>query len=156
MKSKLLTLSVIVLAIFSVFTYVQSISYKDDLKKLASVIETKTNKVIVYEGKDGYTPVLGLDYFNGKDGLNAMSYSITQTVVKEVPLMGTPGKSAYELWIEAGNTGTLEDFFSTFKGTSETVYINETTGDLEKKTSNAKFPEILIPCNRLQVGCPEV
>jgi hypothetical protein len=24
---------------------------------------------------------------------------------------GSPGKSAYELWLEDGNTGTLQDFF---------------------------------------------
>ena len=32
---------------------------------------------------------------------------------KDVPIagVGRPGKSAYELWLEAGNVGTLEDFF---------------------------------------------
>jgi hypothetical protein len=32
---------------------------------------------------------------------------------KNVPIayMGRPGKDAYQLWLEAGNVGTLEDFF---------------------------------------------
>lgn len=31
---------------------------------------------------------------------------------------GEDGKSAYELWLEAGNEGSLEDFFEAFRGTA--------------------------------------
>ena len=30
---------------------------------------------------------------------------------------GTPGKSAYELWLEAGNIGTVQEFLDSLKGT---------------------------------------
>lgn len=30
---------------------------------------------------------------------------------------GTAGKSAYELWLDEGNTGTIEDFFTSLSGT---------------------------------------
>ena len=29
---------------------------------------------------------------------------------------GSPGKSAYELWLDAGNTGTLLDFLGSLEG----------------------------------------
>lgn len=36
---------------------------------------------------------------------------------------GTNGKSAYELWLAQGNTGTLQDYFATLKGdTGESAY----------------------------------
>lgn len=33
-----------------------------------------------------------------------------------IKLEGAPGKSAYEIWLEAGNTGTREDFLNSLKG----------------------------------------
>lgn len=41
----------------------------------------------------------GEDGADGKDGAN-----------------GSNGKSAYEMWIDAGNTGTEEDFLNSLKG----------------------------------------
>lgn len=33
-----------------------------------------------------------------------------------IKLEGAPGKSAYEIWLEAGNTGTKDDFLNSLKG----------------------------------------
>ena len=48
------------------------------------------------KGEPGYTPVKGVDYFDGKDG--------------------EKGQSAYELWLAEGNTGTQNDFITSLKG----------------------------------------
>jgi hypothetical protein len=45
------------------------------------------------KGNDGYTPVKGVDYFDGEDG-----------------------ESAYEIWLSQGNIGTEEDFLNSIKG----------------------------------------
>lgn len=155
MKSKFLTISVVVLALFSIFTYMQSVGHREDIKKLASVVESKTNKVVVYEGKDGYTPVKGIDYFDGSNGINAMSYSITQTVIKEVPLIGTPGKSAYDIWLEAGNVGTIEDFINSLK-VKQVSRVNPDTKDVETRYSDERGWTVLYTCSEYRLECPEV
>ena len=64
---------------------------------LASLIGTdgKDGK----DGVDGKTPIKGVDYFDGKDGTN-----------------GTNGKSAYQLWLDAGNTGTEAEYLASLQG----------------------------------------
>ena len=54
------------------------------------------------DGKDGYTPIKGVDYFDGKDGTN-----------------GQDGKSAYEIWLDAGHSGSEADFLQWLKGDTE-------------------------------------
>lgn len=57
------------------------------------------------DGKDGHTPVKGVDYFdgqNGKDGKN-----------------GSDGDSAYQVWINAGHSGSEDDFLQWLKGDTE-------------------------------------
>lgn len=34
----------------------------------------------------------------------------------ETGARGEPGKSAYELWLESGNKGTIEDFLNSLRG----------------------------------------
>jgi hypothetical protein len=52
------------------------------------------------KGKDGYTPVKGVDYF---DGLN-----------------GKDGKSTYDIWLNAGHNGSEDDFLQWLKGDNDT------------------------------------
>lgn len=49
-------------------TYIVTVS--DGEKEMSSAVVTVTN---VYDGKDGYTPIKGVDYFDGKDGQDGQS-----------------------------------------------------------------------------------
>ena len=66
------------------------------------------------KGEDGYTPVKGVDYFDGepgkdgvagKDGVNGQD--------------GVDGKSAYEIWLNAGHSGSEDDFLQWLKGDND-------------------------------------
>ena len=50
---------------------------------------------------------------------------------------GVDGKSAYQIWLEAGNTGTVQDFLISLRG--EGVPPGGTTGQVLAKTSNADY-----------------
>lgn len=54
------------------------------------------------KGDDGYTPVKGVDYFDGEQGPKGDK--------------GDKGESAYEHWLSLGNVGTINDFLLTLKG----------------------------------------
>ena len=47
-----------------------------------------------------------------------LNVNITGLNLPPIKLEGQNGKSAYELWLEAGNTGTREDFLNSLKGTN--------------------------------------
>ena len=50
-------------------------------------------------GTNGYTPVKGVDYFDGVDGAD-----------------GSDGDSAYQAWLDAGNSGSTTDFLNDLVG----------------------------------------
>lgn len=55
---------------------------------------------------------------------NSISWEIrelTSEVPDPVTLTGNPGKSAYEVWLELGNTGTEEDFFNSLAPDFNTI-----------------------------------
>lgn len=54
------------------------------------------------------------DYIMAED----LNVNITGLNLPPIKLEGAPGKSAYEIWLEAGNTGTREDFLNSLKGTN--------------------------------------
>lgn len=54
------------------------------------------------------------DYIMTQD----LNVNITGLNLPPIKLEGAPGKSAYEIWLEAGNTGTREDFLNSLKGTN--------------------------------------
>lgn len=64
-----------------------------------STIHTLTKKIIVTLSLKGETGATGADGQPGKDGSN-----------------GIDGKSAYQIWLDAGNTGTEEDYLISLKG----------------------------------------
>lgn len=83
-------------------------------------------------GKDGYTPIKGVDYFDGAKGAD-----------------GANGLSAYEVWLKNGNTGTEEDYLQSLKGqngidgkTIETVVIST---DRSRKALASKTISVLDP-----------
>lgn len=45
-----------------------------------------------------------------------LNVNITGFNLPPIKLEGAPGKSAYELWLESGNSGTREDFLNSLKG----------------------------------------
>ena len=57
------------------------------------------------DGEDGITPIKGVDYFDGYTPVKGKDY-----------FDGEDGKSAYELWLEEGNTGSEEDYLNSLKG----------------------------------------
>jgi len=150
MKGKLNTLAIVLLATMNVLTFVYVSQTTTQLSNLKRSIDDKTSKVVIYQAKDGYTPVKGIDYFDGSSGINAVSYSRTETVVKEVPLMGNTG--------DEGKTPPCYYEDTQCRGTNaatQELRINPYTGDLESKLTDADFWTTLVPCAQLQVGCPE-
>lgn len=57
------------------------------------------------DGEDGVTPIKGVDYFDGYTPVKGKDY-----------FDGDDGKSAYEIWLEEGNTGSEEDYLNSLKG----------------------------------------
>ena len=47
-----------------------------------------------------------------------LNINLTGLNLPPIRLEGAPGKSAYELWLEEGNTGTKDDFLNYLKGTN--------------------------------------
>lgn len=41
---------------------------------------------------------------------------VKMVLMEKIGADGSNGKSAYEMWIDAGNTGTEEDFLNSLKG----------------------------------------
>lgn len=162
MKSKLLITLVVVLAVLSiVLLYKQSESEKK-IDRLIEQVQQLPKEPVVYNGKDGYTPKLGVDYFlpkNGKDGLNSISFVTTQTILKDVPLAGTSGKSAYDIWIDAGNVGTEIDFLSYLRGSdtpTQQLRVDLVTGNLQSKLSSWDSWNTLLYCADYRLVCPNV
>lgn len=65
------------------------------------------------------------DYIMAQDlNVNVTGFNLPPIEVKgtftipSIRIDGQNGKSAYELWLEAGNTGTHEDFLNSLKGTN--------------------------------------
>lgn len=84
------------------------------------------------DGQDGYTPIKGVDYFDGEQGPKGDKGDKGDTGVQgeqgpkgdvgpqgekgEKGDTGETGQSAYELWKSLGNDGTEEEFLASFKG----------------------------------------
>lgn len=88
--------------------------------ELEGVIEDNSFNVIVQitesgprglPGNDGYTPVKGVDYFDGEKGDKGEKGEQGPKGDK-----GDKGESAYEHWLSLGNVGTINDFLLTLKG----------------------------------------
>ena len=141
MKGKITIIAIVLLTVLNLLSLIYSSQSKSEIESLKDSVNNKTNKVVVYQGQDGYTPVKGKDYFDGAAGVNSMSYSISNTVVKEVPLVGERGP--------AGENG-----INGLDAPVQEIRINPDTGDLESKLTGYKFWQTLVSCNQLQVGCP--
>jgi len=143
MKGGFFTLAIILLAFMNVLTFVyssQAVAQNNDLQRL---IKENPDKVVYVQAKDGYTPIKGKDYFDGAAGLNAMSFSITNTIVKQVAIPGPQGLPGIGINGVDGKDAPTQE-----------IRINTISGDLESKLTDAAFWRVLVPCNQLQVSCP--
>lgn len=141
MKERVTLVAVILLAIVSVASLSYSYQATSKIEDLKLSVDNKTNKVVVYQGKDAYTPVKGIDYFDGVNGTNSVSFSIKETVLKEVPVVGPIGPSGSN-----GKDG--------LDAPIQEIRVNPDNGDLESKLTNTKFWTTLITCSEYRLECP--
>lgn len=127
----------------------------DALQKSIGKVDSRIDNLPTpTDGRDGYTPVKGIDYHDGTN-----SVSTNTTVVKEKPVNGqngTNGDSAYQIAVKHGFVGTEEQWLASLKGAAGIgvqVQLNQLTGDLETKRDNDDFWTVLMPCNKLLVSC---
>jgi len=133
----------------NVLTFVYSSQAFNNTAGLQDSIKNNPPKIVYVQAKDGYTPIKGKDYFDGATGLNAMSFSITNTIIKEVPLpgiKGDKGDSPACLLEETQCRGA--------NGSGDRIRINPTTGDLETKLDDARFWSPLLECDEFRLECP--
>ena len=82
------------------------------------------------KGKDGTNGLNGKDGANGKDGKDGANGTNGQD--------GIDGKSAYQIWLDNGNTGTEADFLTWLKGKDGTNGLNGKDGTNGKDGANGK------------------
>jgi len=150
---RLLALAIMILACMNVLSFVYITQVTSQLDELKVSVLNNTGKVIVYKSEDGYTPVKGVDYF---DGTNAVSFSVQNYVLREVTKeVSIPAKDGLTpaCYFEVdqckgpqGNTGQNGE-------SGDEVRINDETGDLEKRKIGERYWETMLPCIKLQVGC---
>ena len=140
---KLLAFGLVALTILNIVSFSSSIQVREQLSDLNKEVSQLPKNAVVYNGKDGKTPQAGIDYQipkNGKDGINAVSFSTI--VVKEVPLMGLPGKDGVD-----GQDAPIQ--YSR---------INSETGDFETRLSTWRGWEVETSCADLAdiwgITCP--
>ena len=109
---------------------------------------SKSGPVTIYHGKDGEkgddgkTPVIGVK--KDTDGLYYWTLDgewLTDDEGKRIPAQGRDGKSAYELAVEKGYTGTLEQWLESLKGESGN---NGNDGDDGQKGDDGITPQLKI------------
>ena len=81
---------------------------------------TETDFLTWLKGKDGTNGLNGKDGANGKDGKDGTNGTNGQD--------GIDGKSAYQIWLDNGNTGTEADFLTWLKGKDGTNGLNGKDG----------------------------
>lgn len=122
MKQRQLMLLAIILAVLSIlaagFVSFNFIKHRNDfqieVQKQIAELSAKLSETPV--PKDGYTPIKNVDYFDGDDGSNGRNGRDAEDGDDGTSgTKGGNGLSAYELWLRAGNTGTLLEFLESLK-----------------------------------------
>ena len=160
MKNKLLTIVIVLLAILSLGSFTYSAEANRNISELKEIIAQLPSEPVVYVGKDGKSPVAGIDYRipeNGKNGINSISFVTTETIVKEVPLLGQTGSSAYDTWLSQGNVGTEDDFLASLRGADapyQQIRVNPDNGNIQTKLSSWDAWSTLVKCVDYRLECP--
>ena len=99
-----------------------------------------------FDGKDGDTPVKGVDYFDGKDGytpVKGKDYFDGYTPVKGKDYFdGANGKSAYAYAQDGGYTGTEAEFAAKLASDSEPLVVTLSGNDTDGYTADKTVAEI--------------
>lgn len=102
-----------------------------------------------FDGKDGYTPVKGVDYFDGEDGytpIKGVDYTDGKdgyTPVKGVDYFdGEDGKTAYAYAQDGGYTGTEAEFAAKLASGSEPLKVTLSGNDTDGYTADKTVAEI--------------
>ena len=148
MKNKLPYTLVAVLVLFNVVSILgnaqSDAQSKQTLQSIQGQLDEIPKEPIVYNGRDGKTPQAGIDYplpKNGANGTNSISFVTTQTIVKEVPLLGEKG--------DTGATGEPGKDAPT-----QQLRVNTDTKNLENKLSDEKYWKVLLYCTDYRNECP--
>jgi len=144
MQSKVLYAFIAVLVLLNIGSFLYSANTLSQTESLSKTVANLPKEPIVYVGKDGKTPQLGIDYQlpkNGKDGINSISFSVSQTVVKEVPLIGEKGEQGV-----AGDKGE--------NALSQEIRVNSETLNIENRLSTDKYWTPLVLCSEYRLECP--
>lgn len=67
-------------------------------------------------GKDGFNPIANISQTDEGALISITDKTGTTTAILKKGEDGTNGKSAYEIWLENGNSGTEQDFLMSLKG----------------------------------------
>lgn len=114
-KTKILLLITWVCLVLMIISNIASIYFViENNNGLGSRVENTVQKKIdslpkpeVIQGKDGYTPQLNVDYFNGINGKDGQSIQ---------GLQGNKGDSAYDIAVKNGFEGSEKDWVLSLKG----------------------------------------
>ena len=114
-------------------------TYTVELRRVTPVTQT-----------DPYLDTLA-DAKNSQIGasFDKVTHILNETIGSAADIKGDPGDSAYQLWIDAGNVGTFDDYLSAITGPTgatgeagangEGVPVGGTTGQFLKKTSGTNY-----------------
>lgn len=140
-------LAIILLACIQVLSLIYTTQTVNNTNGITKKLNDNPPKIVYVQAKDGYTPVKGLDYFDGAKGINAVSFSVTNNTIKEVPLAGIAGKDGIN-----GNDG-LPGKNGADAPTQE-LRVNPSNGDLESKLTSDSFWTTLVACSDYRTVCP--
>lgn len=104
----------LLILIFNVVTVFLLIEYKFKLvPSIANMVEEKVESIEI--PKDGYTPIKNVDYFDGKPGENGANGKSIKGDRGDKGQTGKPGKSAYDLAVDGGFVGSLEEWLKSLQ-----------------------------------------
>ena len=106
-----------------------------------------------FDGKDGYTPIKDKDYFDGKDGYTPQKYVDYYTTEDKSEMLESV-KSAFEPDVQAINQ-TAEQAINIAKGRA-TGYVFDTLADLETALTDEEFVDSLVLGDNLYIRATDV
>jgi hypothetical protein len=130
--------SLLVLIVVMIYT-----SYQGSTREMRNYVNQQIDPKKLMETIEVPEPVPGVKGEKGEDGTTTIIEK--KTVVHEI-LPGEKGEKGDKG--DRGEKGEKGD-----PGTVIDVRINPVTGDLEKLYVNDDFAEVLVPCERLLIGC---
>ena len=106
-------------------TLAKAKKYTDDsIEGISGVLKGKNCTIKSIEKIDGVNTITF--QWTADDGIVKTS---TMQVADGIAGVGTDGKSAYQVWLDIGNTGTEEDFLNSLNGFSPTITPNPDNTD---------------------------